>query len=96
MDSKASSRASPVRAADPKLHELVVFERAGRFRDDCVAGAGITDEDDRLQGMPEAAQMLALLFRECRHPRIVTARGPLLAQAVDRISGLQDGPRTAC
>ncbi len=53
----------PIHAADPDFHELVVFEGARRFGDHPVGEAGIADEDDRLQGMPEAAQMLALLFR---------------------------------
>jgi len=58
------------------LHEFVVVQGAARFRDYAFAQAGIAEQDDRLQGVAQAAQVFALFFTEF-HPRIL----PLVERA---------------
>ncbi len=79
-DSKSAQPAIPwpcpgfaIHAADADFHELVVFECPGGFGGNGIGEAGVADEDDGFQAVPESAQMLALLFRESSHARIVAA-----------------------
>ena len=44
------------------LNELVILERTGRFLCDGVSQAGSPHPDDRLEGMGEATEVLALFL----------------------------------
>lgn len=60
----------PIADARACLDEFVIGERAGHFGGDAVSQPVLADRDERVQGVPEAAQVFLLTFVEC-HPGII-------------------------